>query len=98
MTARIPSEKYRIPRPMMTAVRNFGHEIPKVPAERTNILNGVGGGRRDGTITASTPCLRYQLWTFATLSSAKLLRRKTSPPFRPTPSKNAQPITHTTVV
>jgi len=41
---------------MMTAVRNFGQEIPKVPAERTKILKGVGGGSRDGTITASTPC------------------------------------------
>ena len=98
MTARIPSEKYRIPRPIMTAVRNFGHEIPKVPAERTNILNGVGGGSKEGTITARTPCRRYQLWTLANLSSAKLLRRKASPPFRPTAYKSAQPMTDPTVV
>src|SRR5437867_8433537 len=98
MTARSPSEKYRIPRPIMTAVRNFGHEIPKVPADRTNILKGVGGGSKDGTITASTPCRRYQLWTLSNLSSAKLRRRKASPPFRPTAYKSAQPMTDPIVV
>src|SRR5437879_2760278 len=83
---------------MTMAVRNFGHEIPKVPAERTNTLNGVGGGRSEGTITANTPCRRYHLWILANLSSAKLLRRNVSPPFRPTAYKSAQPITEPTVV
>src|SRR4029077_15726297 len=90
---KIPSEKYRIARPTMTPVRNFGQEIPKVPADKTKTLNGVGGGRGDGPIPANTPCRWYHLWTLANFSSAKLLRKNASPPFRPTEYKSAQPMT-----
>src|SRR5262245_6269972 len=98
MTARMPSEKYRIPRPITTAVRNLGQEIPKVPADSTKILNGVGGGNRDGTMTARMPCRWYQRCTLANRSSAKLFRRSLSPPLRPTAYKREQPITEPKMV
>src|SRR5262249_47949972 len=98
MTASIPSEKYRIPRPITTAVKNLGQEIPKVPADKTKILNGVGGGNNDGTITARTPCRWYHRCTLFSRSSAKVFRRNFSPPLRPTAYRSEQPMTEPTIV
>jgi len=97
-TARIPSEKYRKPRPIRTAVINFGQDIPNAPADSTNTLNGVGGGSSEGTTMARIPCLWYHPWTFNTLSLLNRLRRNASPPLRPTEYSRMQPMREPIVV
>src|SRR5262249_60558358 len=42
----------RIKRPTMTASMKFGKRISKTPAEKTNSLKGVGGGKVAGNISA----------------------------------------------
>ena len=49
-------------------------------------------------MTANTPCRWYHLWTLANFSSAKVLRKNASPPFRPTEYKSAHPMTDPTMV
>src|SRR5262245_56733413 len=77
---------------------NFGHEIPKAPADRTNTLKGVGGGSSDGTTIAKIACRRYYCSALKSRSSLNRFRRNVSPPFRPTEYSNEQPIREPIVV
>src|SRR5262245_35654233 len=87
-----------MPRPIATAARNLDQGVRKAPADKTNILKGVGGGRSDGMITANTPYLSYQVRTRRRCRSANLPFSSASPPLRPTAKSSAQPMTDPSVV
>src|SRR5215475_14915004 len=78
-------------RPIAIAVANRIALMPTTPASRTKILNGAGGGSRDGTRTAMTPWRWSDAIARSILSPVKRFLTSASPPFRPIACITRQP-------
>src|SRR5262245_54071077 len=83
---------------MATARMKRDHEMPNVPADRTKILKGVGGGNNEGTIIARIPYFWYHCRIRSNRSLLNRFCRKASPPLRPTEYNRVHPIIEPSVV